>query len=231
MSVATIEEHTLLTRPLGPEAVVLDPGANVGAFSAAVARRFGCRCHAVEPSPTLSAQIPTHPLIRVHQHAMGGERGEAALYVSTDPLGSSLHPTEALEYSGTLTVPVETLGGLMEREGLDRVDLVKADIEGAEIPMFDACSDDDLQRIDQFTIEFHDFNGTTPEADVLRVLDRLRGLGFAVYRKARFAHFDVLALHPGRLGVSAAELAWIRTGRHYLTGVGRLLKKSVGAGR
>ena len=229
MSLATIEEHTLLTRPLGPDAVVLDLGANVGVFSVAMAHRFGCVCHAVEPNPAMRDQIPENPRIQVHPFAMGARAGEETLHVSTDPLGSSLIPTDALGYTRTLTVSVQTLPGLMRQEGMERVDLVKADIEGAEIPMLEACSDGDLSRIDQFSIEFHDFNGTTPVEDVVRTLDRFRDLGFAVYRKARYAHYDVLILHPGRLGVSKAELAWIRTGRHYLTGMGRLVQKRIRA--
>lgn len=228
VSVVTIEEHTLLKRALRPDAVVLDLGANRGEFSLAMATRYGCACHAVEPNPAMASQIPEHPRVEVHRHAMGGEAGEATFHISTDPLGSSLHPTEALDYTETVTVQVETLPGLLGRLGLDRADVVKVDIEGAEIAMFEACSDDDLQRVDQFAVEFHEFNGTTPPEDVARTLDRFRDLGFAVYRKARFYHYDVLILHPGRLGVSAAELAWIRTGHHYLSGAARLLKKAVG---
>jgi FkbM family methyltransferase len=230
MSVVTLQEHTFLPRPLGPDSVVLDLGANAGAFSTAMIRRFGCTCHAVEANPAMADQIPAGPRLHVHRHAMGGTPGAATFHVSTDPLGSSFFPIDTAEYTDVLTVPVETLGGLMKREGLDRVDLVKADIEGAEVPMFEACSDQDLLRADQITTEFHDFNDTTPEADVRRVLDRFRDLGFEVYRKSKKGHCDVLALQADRLDVSAAELAWIRVGRHYLTGTGRVVKKAVGLG-
>lgn len=230
MSIVTIEEHTFLARPLGPSSVVLDLGANAGRFAHAVVQRFGCVCHAVEANPVMADQIPDDARIRVHRHAMGGEPGDAPFHISTDPLSSGFTPADDRDYSETISVRVETLPGLIRQLGVDRVDLVKTDIEGAEIAMVDACSDEDLHRVDQFTIEFHEFNGTTPEADVHRTLDRFRDLGFAVYRKARFAHYDVLILHPGRLGVSSAELAWIRTGRHYLTGAGRLLRKRVGLG-
>ena len=225
MSVVTIHEHTFLPRALGPGSVVLDLGANAGAFSAAMIRRFGCTCHAVEANPAMADQIPALPRLTVHRHAMGGAEGQATFHVGADPLASSLLPIDSSDYTGTLTVPVVTLGALMEREGLDRIDLLKADIEGAELAMFEACSDRDLLRVDQITTEFHDFNGTTPAAGVRRVLDRFRDLGFEVYRKSQRTYCDVLALQPDRLGVSAAELAWVRTGRHYLTGAGRVLGK------
>lgn len=228
MPVATIEDHTLVPRVLGPESVVIDLGGNAGEFSAAMVRRFGCTCHAVEPNPAMVAQIPSDPRLHIYRYAVGGARGEATFHVSEeDPLGSSLHPVETTTYSETLTVSVETLSGVMERVEADWIDLVKVDIEGAEIPMFEACPDHDLRRVGQFTVEFHDFNGTTPETDVVRVLDRFRDLGFEVYRKSHRNHCDVLILDAERLGVSAAELAWVRTGRHYLTGAGRLLRQAV----
>ena len=223
--VTTIEEHTLVPRVLGPDSVVIDLGGNVGAFSSEMVRRFGCTCHAVEPDPAMAAQIPSGPRLHVYQHAVDGERGEATFHVcEDDPLGSSLHPAASLDYVRTLTVPVETLSGVMERVGAEWIDLVKVDIEGAEVSMFEACPDRDLRRVGQYTVEFHDFNGVTPRVDVVRVLDRFRDLGFEVYRKSHRNHCDVLVLDAERLGVSAAELAWVRTGRHYLTGAGRLLK-------
>ncbi|GAB5537186.1 MAG: hypothetical protein Rubg2KO_34350 [Rubricoccaceae bacterium] len=225
MSIVTLEEHTLLSRPLGPESVVLDLGANAGTFSAAMVQRFGCICHAVEPSPAIAAQIPNHPRIHVHPHAMSGQQGEATFHISTDPLSSGFVQAEDIEYTEAITVSVETLPGLLARLSLDRVDVLKADIEGAEIDMFAACSDDELLQVDQYTVEFHDFNGVTPEAEVLRTLDRFRNLGYSVYRKARFAHYDVLIAHTERLGVSPAEWLWIRTGRHLLAGLGRQLTK------
>lgn len=228
MSVVTIHEHTFLPRPLGAGSVVLDLGANAGAFSQAMIQRFGCVCHAVEANPAMADLIPAGPRLHVHRHAMGGRSGEATFHVGADPLASSLLPLDASDYTASITVPVVTLGELLEREGIEHVDLLKADIEGAEVALFESCSDSDLMRVDQITTEFHDFNDTNPEADVLRVLDRLRDLGFEVYRKSLHNHCDVLALRADRLGVSAAELAWIRLGRHYLTGVGRVLKKAVG---
>ncbi|WP_412068484.1 FkbM family methyltransferase [Rubrivirga sp. IMCC43871] len=230
MPVTTIKEHTLLSHPLGPHSVVLDLGANAGVFSTAMVRRFGCTCYAVEPNPAMAARIDDDPRIHVRPFAMSGEAGEATFHVSADPLGSSLHPIDETDYPEAITVPTESLAGLMARETLSQVDLVKADIEGAEIPMFDACPDAVLQQVDQYTVEFHDFNGTTPESVVRSTLDRFRDLGFVVYKKSRLSYCDVLIFHPDRVDVSAAEMLWVRTGRHYLTGLGRLAKKAVGLG-
>ena len=227
MSIATIEEHTFLTRPLGPSSVVLDLGANVGGFSRAMVERFGCTCHAFEPNPAMAEQIPSHPDIHVHRYAIDGTAGDATFHISTDPLGSGFEKAESLDYSGAITVDVETLPTLFRQLDLDQIDVLKADIEGSEIAAFAACSDDDLRRVAQYTVEFHAFNGVTPLADVHRTLDRFRDLGYSVYDKAGVDYYDTLILDTERLDVSAIEWAWIRTGRHYLTGAARLARKAI----
>ena len=52
-----ISGHTFLVAGLGPDATVLDLGANRGAFARAVLERFGCRVHSVEPTPGLAAAL------------------------------------------------------------------------------------------------------------------------------------------------------------------------------
>ncbi len=50
-----------------------------------------------------------------------------------------------------------TFRELRRRAGVDRIDLLKIDIEGAEIGMFDDCTDEELSSIGQITVEFHAF--------------------------------------------------------------------------
>jgi hypothetical protein len=80
--------------------------------------------------------------------------------------------------------------------GIDHIDLMKVDIEGSEIERFDTISDDLLDRIDQMTVEFHDF---LPEyelaAKVRATLDRLIGLGWLSIVFSRRDHSDVLLIN------------------------------------
>jgi FkbM family methyltransferase len=48
-----------------------------------------------------------------------------------------------------------TLEMFLRQNAISRVDLLKMDIEGSEIDVFEGATDEDLQRVDQFTIEFH----------------------------------------------------------------------------
>ena len=67
-----------------------------------------------------------------------------------------------------------TLAALLDKHGLDRATLVKVDIEGAELPMLESTSLQTLQRVDQFTLEFHDFVAPSQADDVHRAKQRLR---------------------------------------------------------
>ena len=54
-------------------------------------------------------------------------------------------------------VPGLTLKLFMAKCGIETADLIKVDIKGAELNMFEACSDELLSRVGQFSVEFHDF--------------------------------------------------------------------------
>ncbi len=207
--IETIHWHTLHPRYLGPESIVLDLGANYGHFSQAVTERFGCKCVAIEPSPVPFAAIPTGGKISKIQAAVAEKTGTAPFHVSTESTaGSLLHKDKA--YTGTIDVPVYSLVDLLEKLSWPRVDLLKIDIEGAEIGMLAACPDEVLGRIAQMSVEFHDFCGLTRDADVRATLRRLASLGFFSVRMSRVGHQDTWLINRQLLDISQAELLLTR---------------------
>ena len=177
VTIETIHWHTLHPRYLGPESVVLDLGANIGQFAQAIAKRFGCRCVAVEPSPKLFDVIPNIPRISKLQTAVADKSGVMPFHIAPHSVASSL-VRAALSDTETIEVPVCSLADLLAQLKLCRVDLLKVDIEGAEIGMFAACPDEILTQIAQISVEFHDFCGITSPVEVTRTLERLHELGF-----------------------------------------------------
>ena len=73
-----------------------------------------------------------------------------------------------------------TLSDFCRRTGVEQIDLLKADIEGAEIGMFDNAADQDLQSATQITTEFDDFIYSEQRADVARIRERMSDIGFWV---------------------------------------------------
>jgi FkbM family methyltransferase len=187
----------------------LDLGANYGQFSAAIVERFKCKCVAVEPSPEPFAAIQCNSQISKLQLAVSDRNGQCDFHVAPDSTASSMMQRDAASIE-TVTVRTTTLADLLEQLGWDRVDLVKVDIEGAEIPMLNACPDDALRRIGQLSVEFHDFNGVTPSRDVEATLNRLRDIGFQSVRMSRVGHQDTWIVNQKLLGISTAEILFTR---------------------
>ena len=72
MPIETIESHSLLPDLIRRGGVVIDCGANLGAFSRVMVERFGCRVLAVEASPDVCARIPRLPGITTVNVAVCG---------------------------------------------------------------------------------------------------------------------------------------------------------------
>lgn len=122
---------------------MIDAGANLGFFSAAAAQHGAERVYAFEPMAgeigRYLARVAEHyPQIQIVARALGDRTGGADMF-STElgyggarlvgvPAGAG-HSDEGY---ATRQVEVTTLDEFVRKEGLTRVDFIKADIEGAE---------------------------------------------------------------------------------------------------
>jgi FkbM family methyltransferase len=146
--IETIHDHTVHPRYLG------DLGANYGLFAKAITARFGCRCIAVEPSPEPFAAIAETPLISKLQAAAASKSGTVPFHIATDSVFSSLYPTSNVVR--VIEVRAFSLPDLLDLVDARPVDLLKMDIEGAEIELLNSCPTTILQQIRQISVEFHD---------------------------------------------------------------------------
>lgn len=197
MSVVRVATHTLYPGVLTPESVVVDLGANFGAFAHEVIGRFGCRCHAVEPAPEAFAKIPEHARLSKHNLAVCATAGMLPLHLTDDPQASSLVRLDGHEYTRSVLVRGVSFPEFLREQEIGQVDLLKMDIEGAEVGVFDSCPDHLLERIGQVTVEFHEWapaSGVRCE-DVQRIMSRMRRIGFYVYKTHPTSFYDVLFLN------------------------------------
>ena len=141
--------------------------------------------------------------------AVSDKSGVMPLHVASELVASSLY-RKASTHTETINVQVLSFPELLGQLGWSRVDLLKIDIEGAEIGMLAACPDEVLARVAQISIEFHDFCAITPPADVQRTLARLHGLGFFSVRMSRVGHQDTWLINRRLLAISTPELLFIR---------------------
>lgn len=216
--------HSFLPRFVDGSSVVVDLGANRGEFSHAILQRFGCRVVAVEPVEKLFRSIEPSPGLQVLPLAVGASNRMIAMNVFQGRCASALGPVVSDEPLTTQPVEMVTLAELRRRTGVGRIDLLKMDIEGAEVELLEACSDEELQSVMQMTVEFHEFIYPEQAEAVARIKHRMRGLGFWVLPFS-LDNTNVLFLNR-KTGVGPVEVAFLRSFVRYGKGIARHTRRA-----
>jgi FkbM family methyltransferase len=218
-----IYDHTVHTRYLSAQSQVLDLGANYGRFAQAITTRFGCRCTAVEPSPEPFAAIAESPLIAKVQAAAAAKSGTLPFHIAVDSIASSLSPPETVV--DVIDVRALSLPELFDLVGARPLDLLKMDIEGAEVDLLNTCPASILQQIRQITVEFHDHNGITPAAEVSATLARLHKVGF--FSVSRHGHHDTWIINRKLCDISTLELKFLEYVAPTWMGIKRVARRNL----
>ena len=201
--------HTLYVPDIPTAGTVLDLGANRGGFSLAIAERYGCLCHAIEAAPDLFAKLPAHARINSYHYAIAAATGMREFRVSSNHESSSLTRVVGATEIARVEVPAIDLATFVDKHRIGRIDLMKVDIEGAEIEVLNGTPDGLLRQIRQISVEFHDFNRLVRKSDVKVVCRRMSGLGFFVARFSLRSYFDVLFLNTALSESTGAARAWL----------------------
>jgi FkbM family methyltransferase len=151
----------------GQSTCVFDVGANIGQFASLV--RGHCdisqmQIHSFEPSVQAIEQFErVHgdcPRIRLNRLALGASDGAATLYSDRPASGLSSLTKRDLGHIGktmSLSQPVQvrTLDGYCEEHRIERIHLLKIDVEGHEREVLEGSARMfGSQRIDAVTFEF-----------------------------------------------------------------------------
>ena len=153
------ERHYRDIESAGPNAFVIDLGANIGSYAALVlSNHEDARVVCVEPDPANAAIAGRNvarygPRAKVFATAIWNEpvalrieRFGAAL-----EWGIRVRPCVGDEIPDMTAI---TIGEILEREGRDRIDVLKVDIEGAEEQLF-AGELPWLDAVERVAIEVH----------------------------------------------------------------------------
>ena len=219
--VALVRGHTFIASRLGPGSLVLDAGAHRCEFANAMAKRFGCRVIALEPNSTLLRE-PTEAGVTLVNAALSGADGTATLVLDENPEGSSIIQDHSPRPSGVISVevPVRSVVSLANEFQIDRIDLLKLDIEGAEISVIDSLDETLSRKISQLTVEFHPSNATGDDEEIiLEAVSRLRKLDFYPCKASYNGYGDIFFLNrnifaaPGKF--FAMAMPYYRKGLEY----------------
>jgi FkbM family methyltransferase len=217
-----VGDHSFVASGFGPRSVVLDLGLNSGHWALAMIEAFGCTVYGVEPVPWLFESLPSNErLIAEHCAVTASSDGTVTLFLN-DQLDATIRHSIADDCARSLDVPARTLGSIVHQFGLDRIDLLKIDVEGAEVDILLDSPQDVLERANQITVEFHDWLDPSLASGVRDTFARLRSLGFQMFRFSR-TNGDVLFVRPA-LAVPASLVVTVEK---YRRGVLRILRRAV----
>jgi FkbM family methyltransferase len=149
---------------LGPQSVILDVGGYLGDFAAEVLARFGSRVHCFEPiakfRQAIVERLGRNPQLTVHPFGLGAKT-EEVMFCVVGAMSSSLRDQERSEACKVVSVV-----DFFANHDIQRVDLMKINIEGGEFQLLPAMIDAGLhERVVDFQIQFHQF---VPDADAKR---------------------------------------------------------------
>lgn len=125
--------------------VILDVGANCGAASVHLARRHpDAVVHAFEPGREARAYLERNvahlPNVVVHPFGLHSSDQEATLHLHPTDLGQSSVVPSAVDSGRTEPVLLRSAAGWLAEAGIDRVDIVKVDVEGVEVDVLESLA-------------------------------------------------------------------------------------------
>src|ERR1022692_1367843 len=134
---------------------IVDAGAHIGMASILFALKYPtARIIAVEPEPSNFAALvrntAPYKTITPIQAALWREDGEVTLGASNAHLKGAFRIVE----NGRQQVRAITMDTVMRETGIDSIDLLKVDIEGAEVEVFESCPW--IRNVRVIAIELHD---------------------------------------------------------------------------
>ncbi|MCA0405386.1 MAG: FkbM family methyltransferase [Proteobacteria bacterium] len=134
------KEREWLAARIGERFTFLDIGANVGGYSLYLAAKAGPsgRIIAIEPQPEvfgqLSYNIRLNPFgnVKAIEAAVADRNGELTLFLDPKNKGEASVKIVSADEARQVKVPARTLLDVATSEGLDHIDAIKLDVEGAE---------------------------------------------------------------------------------------------------
>jgi FkbM family methyltransferase len=185
----------LFRRFIPPDGIVVDVGAHAGQFAKLFARCAGSgRVYAIEPSAyarsILSTVVRLHRLgnVTVLPVALGAETHESLL--STPIKASGSHgfglahfgePDDRWQRVATETVSETTLDALAAELTLDRLDFIKADIEGNEMRLLVGARETIVRFRPRLLVELNDTHLARAGDTIADAFALMAGLGYRAF--------------------------------------------------
>jgi len=164
---------------LGPQSVVFDVGGYRGEWTRGIFERYHCRIHVFEPIAEycreIERQLGGDPRIVINQAGLSDRLGRQM--ISVDEAASSVVNVHGQGREIEL-IDIDTY---VKRLSIDRIDLIKINIEGGEYALLSRMDETGLlPRCGDVQVQFHDFvpDAAARREALRRVLARTHDLTY-----------------------------------------------------
>lgn len=162
--------------------VVYDLGANVGVFTMWSLDGNAKQIYAFEPTNYLVPHLYEtfhvhHPRVVIYDKAITGKHEIKQFNMGRHSVGNSLYTD--LGNPNAIDVECINIEQFIQENGLQQPTLMKVDIEGSEYEMFDTLTNEFVESVKTWIVEFH-YNY---EDKAEQIIHRLLNLGFSVEMK------------------------------------------------
>jgi FkbM family methyltransferase len=125
--------------------MVVDVGANCGAATVHLARHYpGATVHALEPASEpfsrLSRNVAPYPNVEIHAIGLHLSDGRMPLYTGREDSSTSSLLERDINLAQSELVEIRGAGNWAAGEGIDRIDVLKVDVEGSEVEVLKGFS-------------------------------------------------------------------------------------------
>jgi len=159
---------------------IIDGGAHIGAWSAyAASFNPSAKIYALEPDSDniigLKETIKLNGLknVRIIPQALAKSTSSRYWQKAADSINHQLLPNDTK--TGEHQVSAISLADLLKNLRLATVDLLKLDIEGGEYELIDTWTDDDLKKMKNIILEYHQIANRNPQE--IETFFRTHGFG------------------------------------------------------
>jgi FkbM family methyltransferase len=197
MKLTRICEHTFIIDVLSSSCKILDLGVNKAEFTLGIKEKIkDCQIFGAEANPILYRDLPNISNFTCINAAVAGYDGEAIFYKSPDIDGSIVIEYNTVENNERFNIKAVSLPKLFELSGFNEIDLLKIDVEGSELEIFESTSADFLKNsVKQITCEFHDFINPDDIPRIKGIINKLENIGFSTKKFSYHTYGDVLFIN------------------------------------
>jgi len=143
---------------LNENSVVFDLGGFEGQWASDIYAKFNCNVYVFEPVPQYAEEIKErfklNNKIKVFPFGLFDENKKEHIAIQGEG-SSTLNKREASEKT---EIELVRFGDFIKENAIEKIDLIKINIEGAEYKLFDNIIENGYEnKIGNFLIQFHDF--------------------------------------------------------------------------